>query len=180
MQYCSSQHGLVSISSHIQNWLLFLLCLCLFILSGVISPLICSSILDPTDLESSSFFVLCFCVSYCFWSWQDTKLGLIKPHKNILPVFPGMQNALFLISILNSFQVVLKVSGPSRLWCNLWKHKWHVPTFSLLPRWLSSKESTCQCRRQVDSIPGSGKSPGGRNGDLLQYSCLGNPMDRGA
>ena len=29
-------------------------------------------------------------------------------------------------------------------------------------------------------IPGSGKSPGEGNGNLLQYSCLGNPMDRGA
>ena len=30
------------------------------------------------------------------------------------------------------------------------------------------------------SIPGSGRSPGGGNGNLLKYSCLGNPMDRGA
>ena len=29
------------------------------------------------------------------------------------------------------------------------------------------------------SIPGSGWSPGGENGNPLQYSCLGNPMDRG-
>ena len=29
------------------------------------------------------------------------------------------------------------------------------------------------------SIPGSGRSPGGRNGNPLQYSCLQNPMDRG-
>ena len=29
-------------------------------------------------------------------------------------------------------------------------------------------------------IPGSGRSPGEANGNLLQYSCLGNPMDRGA
>ena len=28
-------------------------------------------------------------------------------------------------------------------------------------------------------IPGSGRSPGGGNGNLLQYSCLENPMDRG-
>ena len=28
-------------------------------------------------------------------------------------------------------------------------------------------------------IPGSGRPPGGGNGNLLQYSCLGNPMDRG-
>ena len=30
------------------------------------------------------------------------------------------------------------------------------------------------------SIPGSGRSPGEGKGNLLQYSCLGNPMDRGA
>ena len=29
-------------------------------------------------------------------------------------------------------------------------------------------------------IPGSGRSPGVRNGNQLQYSCLENPMDRGA
>jgi len=32
----------------------------------------------------------------------------------------------------------------------------------------------------VDSIPGSGRSPGEGNDNPLQYSCLGNPMDRGA
>ena len=34
--------------------------------------------------------------------------------------------------------------------------------------------------RDVGSIPGSGKSPGGGHGNPLQYSCLENPMDRGA
>ena len=32
----------------------------------------------------------------------------------------------------------------------------------------------------VGSIPGLGKSPGLGNGNPLQYSCLGNPVDRGA
>ena len=32
----------------------------------------------------------------------------------------------------------------------------------------------------MGSIPGSGGSPGVGNGNLLQYSCLGNSMDRGA
>ena len=32
----------------------------------------------------------------------------------------------------------------------------------------------------LDSISGSGRSPGGGNGNPLQYSCLGNPMDRQA
>ena len=31
----------------------------------------------------------------------------------------------------------------------------------------------------VSSIPGSGRSLGEGNGNLLQVSCLGNPMDRG-
>ena len=30
------------------------------------------------------------------------------------------------------------------------------------------------------SIPGSGRPSGGGNGNPLQYSCLGNPIDRGA
>ena len=52
-----------------------------------------------------------------------------------------------------------------------------------LPWWLSSKRAHLQCRghaEDVGSIPGLGKSPGGGNGNPLQYSCLENPMDRGA
>ena len=33
--------------------------------------------------------------------------------------------------------------------------------------------------RDVGSIPGSGRSPGGGHGNPLKYSCLENPMDRG-
>ena len=44
------------------------------------------------------------------------------------------------------------------------------------------KESTCHARASVDMglASGSGRFPGEGNGDPLQYSCLGNPMDRGA
>ena len=34
--------------------------------------------------------------------------------------------------------------------------------------------------RDVGSLPGSGRSPGGGHDSSLQYSCLENPMDRGA
>ena len=34
--------------------------------------------------------------------------------------------------------------------------------------------------RDVGLIPGSGRSPGEGHGNPLQYSCLENPMDRGA
>ena len=33
---------------------------------------------------------------------------------------------------------------------------------------------------EVGSVPGSGRSPGEGNGNVLQYSCLENPMDGGA
>ena len=44
---------------------------------------------------------------------------------------------------------------------------------------LDSKESACNAG-DMDSIPGSGRSPGEGNGNPLQYSFLGNSMDRGA
>lgn len=51
-----------------------------------------------------------------------------------------------------------------------------------LPQWLSEKEFACCAGAAGDmgSIPGSGRSPGGGQGKPLEYSCLKNPMDRGA
>ena len=43
----------------------------------------------------------------------------------------------------------------------------------------SGKQSACNVGDPV-SIPGSGRPPGGGNGNPLQYSCLEHPMDRGA
>ena len=44
------------------------------------------------------------------------------------------------------------------------------------------KNSPASARDTGDmgSIPRSGRSPGGGNGNAFQYSCLENPMDRGA
>ena len=44
--------------------------------------------------------------------------------------------------------------------------------------WLSSKESACQAG-DTGLITGLGRSPGEGNRNPLQYSCLGNPVDRG-
>ena len=48
-----------------------------------------------------------------------------------------------------------------------------------LPWWLSGKESVCSAA-DTSSIAGWGISPGEENGNPLQYSCLGNSMERGA
>ena len=51
-----------------------------------------------------------------------------------------------------------------------------------LPWWLSSKESACNSGAAGDTgtIPGLGRSPGGKHGNPLRYSCLENCVDRGA
>ena len=66
-----------------------------------------------------------------------------------------MQQGMFLI-IIFQYRLILGFPGSSVL-----------------------KESTCQCR-DMELIPGWGRSPGEGNGYTLQYSCLGNSTDRGA
>ena len=53
------------------------------------------------------------------------------------------------------------------------------PSVQKLPWWLSGKESTCNAEDR-GSIPGLERSLRGGHGNPLQYSCLENPMDRGA
>ena len=43
-----------------------------------------------------------------------------------------------------------------------------------------SKQSACCNVGDLGLIPGLGRSPGGGHGNPVQYSCLENPMDRGA
>ena len=52
----------------------------------------------------------------------------------------------------------------------------------LLPGWLSDKNppANVEDRGDTGSVSGSGRSPGEGNGNLLQYYCQDNPMDRGA
>ena len=51
---------------------------------------------------------------------------------------------------------------------------------AVLPRELSGKElpSSAETAGNTGLIPGWGRSPGGGNGNPLQYSCRDNPMDR--
>ena len=48
-----------------------------------------------------------------------------------------------------------------------------------LPWWFSGRESTCQCRRHRFD-PWLGNIPWKRKWQPLQYSCLENPLDKGA
>ena len=53
---------------------------------------------------------------------------------------------------------------------------WGVSQVALVVKNLSASAGDVD----LGLIPGSGRSPGGGNGNLLQYSCLKNSMDRGA
>ena len=63
-------------------------------------------------------------------------------------------------------------------------HAFHLPNNYAevliwgFPGGSDGKESTCNV--DLGSVSGLGRSPGEGNDNLLQYSCLENPMDRGA
>ena len=47
-------------------------------------------------------------------------------------------------------------------------------------QWLKKKKNPPANAGDASLIPGLGRCPGEGNGNPLQYSCLGNPIDRGA
>ena len=59
------------------------------------------------------------------------------------------------------------------------QHKYLYSHIALFSGGLKGKSSACNAG-DLSSIPGSGRSPGEGNGNPIQYSCLENPMDRGA
>ena len=69
-----------------------------------------------------------------------------------------------------------KIFVPHKQMSPQWQLKWGFPGGTVLKN-LPAKAGDA---RDVGLIPGSGRSPGGGHDNLLQYSCLGNPMDRGA
>ena len=55
----------------------------------------------------------------------------------------------------------------------------HLPRASKVALVVKNTPANAGDLRDLDSIPGLGRSPGGGHGNPLQYSCLENPMDRG-
>ena len=96
------------------------------------------------------------------------------------------------VDISGSFRIVMAELSSFDRDCTAHQSlKWFLPGllrkfYQTLPRWLSGKESAWQAGN-VGSFPGKcgfiawvGKIPRAGNGNPLQYSCLGNPMDRRA
>ena len=85
---------------------------------------------------------------------------------------------LYVVSIY-IFQWHISFSSLCSMWLNLAKC---IFLLRLHWMWLSGKEYAFNAgvARDAGSIPGWGRSPGRGNDNPLQYSCLENPMDRGA
>ena len=69
----------------------------------------------------------------------------------------------------------IRLKHLSELWCYLFKGV-AFPVMLVL----KNLPANAGNRRDSGLVPGQGRSPGGGNGSLLQYSCLENSMERGA
>ena len=99
---------LTSLTSHIQNWVLFLLWLRLFILSGVFSPLISPVVFWALiDLGSSSFSVLAFCLFILFIGFSGKNTEVVCPwvHRYLFIVTSYFSAVNSSILSLNSVEV---------------------------------------------------------------------------
>ena len=101
---------------------------------------------------ASSYFPSCFPSGCAFWGGCNA------------PPLDGGHSAVL---ILRSLRLTIGDNCGGLIW---------------LPRWYSDKELICQWRRckGLQFNPWSERGPGGGNGNTLQYSCLGNAMDRAA
>ena len=77
--------------------------------------------------------------------------------------------------------LLIEATEASELVCSILTHSFSGYSLYILgfPNGSVGKKSTCNTGDE-GLIPGLGRSPGGGNGNSLQYSCLGNPKDRGA
>ena len=106
---------------------------------------------------------------------------------NIYGTFRTLRRRLFLRTCVKYGAICLGERQPT--WRNFrhldeksFSFRIHSKSQPELPRWCSGKESACSAGAEGDpgSIPGSERSPGGGNGNPLQYSCLENPIGRRA
>ena len=116
-------------------------------------------------------------VTALYFTYQVTKLWFVKLGAKHDRKEYYQSNMLY-ICLITGYLIPTKVSTFSTFEAQRYKvnrvhlHYWGFPDGSV------SKEDTCNAG-DPGSIPGLGRCPGEGNGNPLQYSCLGNPMDRG-
>ena len=125
-------------------------------------------------------------------TWGTQIMVTAWPDSSAFPPERGC-DVLSLSTTAVSAQVLLppwvSSSSSNHPWCGYWSQTHththtHSFTFLLIPScpFLVAQmvKSPPAIAGDTDSIPGCGRYPGEGNGNHFQYSCLGNPMDRGA
>ena len=138
-----------------------------------------SSVLISRPPQSLVYVCMCVCVYVCMCVCTSLCLCSLYSIHTTHPI----TSTSFAISWPHSLadvEIPINIlSKTDRHWCVELKF---IKYYYGLPRWLSSKESTCQRRKRQRHGFNSwvGKIPWRRKWQPAQYSCLENPMDRGA
>ena len=116
-----------------------------------------------------------------YWSFSFS----ISPSNEHPGLISFRMEWLDLLAIQGTLKSLLQhhCSKASIFWCSAFFKKnravFTTSCYTLLSGGSDGNESSCNAG-DLSFIPGSGRSPGEWKGNSLQYSCLGNPMDRGA
>ena len=112
-----------------------------------------------------------------------SKKGSSFPHLPVSPTYLFLSSPLyrnyFLLKVISDICVSKSCIKLSVLILSTSRINSHFSSFWGFPGGSEDKASACN-EGDLGSIPGLGQSPGEGNGNSLQYSCLENPMDRGA
>ena len=124
-----------------------------------------NSVLSPL-INTCAFWSSSVCVCVCVYVWWERE-------KRERDMYMWIHTALYTISANRTESGWRETEDCPKInlgICNAW-HR--------LPRWLNGKESAGQAGNTIQPLDQE-DSPGEGNGNPPQYSCLENPMDRGA
>ena len=138
---------------------------------------------DQFNIQAVGYFIFLFFLLWIYSSlWLEDIVWIISIFWNVLSLFLWA-SIWFILIILH---VHLKTCKFWVLKSNLLKKKYITDWSQLFLYWVSQgalvvKDPPANAGdvRDMSLIPGLGRSSGGEHGNLLQYSCLENPMDRG-
>ena len=92
--------------------------------------------------------------------------------------YPGSKTFLCVNNKITFYCLFISENNRNPFSSILYSCNKYILSIKGLPWWLSGKETADE--GDVGSVPGLGRSPEEGNGNPLQDSCLGNPMDSGA
>ena len=126
-------------------------------------------------------YVETWCISSVTWTYHNMFLHLLLKNISIFSTLAWVQILLLWIWLDTFSGAQTENVGSVHTAWKCWIQRWYQFIFPLVvgfPGGAAGNESANA--RDTGLIPGTGRSPGGGNGNPLQYFCLENSVDRGA